>query len=295
MGVPTDLLLAAIVTGIGLGSMYGLLALGFYVTYAVSNTVNFAQGSAMMLGAVLFFTFGVTLGWPWPVAGVLALAACALWGAVVERIGVRPFASKGSDVWLMATVALGLILENAVLFTFGKDPRGIPSSLTATSLVIGNLRVSALQVLIPVVGLLIAVALDLVSRKTRYGKAMLAIVQNRDAARLMAIDVRTRIVVTFAISGLFAGIAGILIAPLFTVSSGMGTLFGIKAFAVAILGGITNPWGVMLAGVIYGSAEALITASLGSTYTQILTFALVICALAVMPHGLFGRAAVKKV
>jgi branched-chain amino acid transport system permease protein len=291
-----DLFVSALVTGVGLGSMYGLLALGFYVTYAVSNTVNFAQGSTMMLGAVMGFTFGVTLGWPWIVAILAALLVCVAWGVVVEAIGVRPFAKRGSDLWLMATVALGLILENVVLFTFGKDPRGMPaSSLAAEAFSAGGLRVSVLQVTIPVVGVAIAIALAVLTRYTRMGKSMLAIVQNPDAARLMGIDVRKAIVAAYAVSGLFAGVAGLLIAPLFTVSSSMGTLFGIKAFAVAILGGIGNPWGVMLAGLIYGSAESLITAAFGSTYTQILTFGLVIVALALRPDGLFGRAGVKKV
>jgi branched-chain amino acid transport system permease protein len=283
---------SALITGFGLG----LLALGFYVTYAVSNTVNFAQGSAMMLGAVLTFSFAVTFAWPMWLAVLLSLVLCALWGVIVERIGVRPFVRRGSDAWLMATVAIGIILENIVLFTFGKDPRGMPPSpLTTESFFIADLKIQPLQVLIPVVGLGIAVALHLFSHRTRYGKALLAVVQNPDAARLMGINVSAAIVTTFAVSGLFAGIAGILIAPLFIISSTMGTLFGIKAFAVAILGGITNAWGVMVAGLVYGIVEALITALLGSTYTQIVTFALIIVALALRPHGLFGYAAVKKV
>lgn len=291
-----ELVVSALVTGVGLGSMYGLLALGFYVTWAVSSTVNFAQGSTMMLGAVMGFTLGVTWGWPWPAAIVGALVTCAAWGVVVELIGVRPFAKRGSDLWLMATVALGLILENVVLFTFGKDPRGMPvSSLTDAAFHLGGLPISLLQVAIPAAGLSIALALHAVTRYTRAGKSMLAIVQNADAARLTGINVRAAVLGAFAISGLFAGIAGLLIAPLFTVSSTMGTLFGIKAFAVAILGGIANPWGVVVAGLIYGVAEALITASLGSIYTQILTFSLVIVALAIRPHGLFGRAGIKKV
>ncbi len=290
------LIYSAIITGFGLGSMYGLLALGFYVTYAVSNTVNFAQGSAMMLGAVLAFTFSVTLGWPvWP-AVLMSLVLCAVWGVLVERVGVRPFVKRGSDAWLMATVAIGIILENVVLFTFGKDPRGMPPSLLTTEgFYIAELRIQMLQVVIPVVGLSIAVALHLFSYRTKYGKALLAVVQNPEAARLMGINVTAAIVITFALSGLFAGIAGILIAPLFIISSTMGTLFGIKAFAVAILGGITNAWGVMVAGLVYGIVEALITALLGSTYTQIVTFGLIIVALAVKPHGLFGTAGVKKV
>jgi branched-chain amino acid transport system permease protein len=287
---------SALITGLGLGSMYGLLALGFYVTYAVSNTVNFAQGSTMMLGAVLAFSFGVTLGWPMWVAVVLALASCMLWGVIVERIAVRPFVVRGSGAWLMATVALGIVLDNVVLFTFGKDPRGMPPSvLTTETFALGGLNVQPLQVLIPVTGLLIAVVLYWIARHTTHGKAMLAVVQNADAARLMGINVGAAVVVAFALSGLFAGIAGILIAPLFTISSTMGTLFGIKAFAVAILGGISNPWGVVLAGLIYGLAEALVTTLLGSTYTQIVTFTLVIVALALRPNGLFGSAGVQKV
>jgi len=124
---------------------------------------------------------------------------------------------------------------------------------------------------------------------------MLAVVQNPDAARLMGINVPVAISAAFALSTALAGAAGILIAPLFNVNADMGTVFGLKAFAVAILGGISSAWGVMLAGLLFGVTEALITALLGSTYTQILTFALVIVALAVMPNGLFGRAEVKKV
>lgn len=290
------LIVSALITGLGLGSMYGLLALGFYVTYAVSNTVNFAQGSTMMLGAVLAFSFGVTFGWPMPLAIALALGLCMLWGVVVERIAVRPFVARGSSSWLMATVALGIILDNTVLFTFGRDPRGMPSSwLTSQAVSLGGINLQPLQILIPLVGISIAIGLHLVSTRTTYGKALLAVVQNSDAARLMGINVTATVVAAFAISGLFAGIAGVLIAPLFNVSSTMGTLFGIKAFAVAILGGITNPWGVVMAGLIYGMAEAMTTAVLGSIYTQIVTFSLIILALALRPHGLFGQAAVKKV
>lgn len=289
-------LVPALITGIGLGSMYGLLALGFHVTHAVSNTVNFAQGSTMMLGAVLAFTFGFTLGLPIWIAILLALILCAVWGVVVERIAVRPFVRRGSDSWLMATVALGIILENVVLFTFGKDPRGMPPSfLTSDAISIAGVRIQFLQILIPVVGLAIAAALHFVSTRTKYGKALLAVVQNAEAARLMGINVSVAIMAAFALSGFFAGVAGILIAPLFTISSSMGTLFGIKAFAVAILGGISSAWGVVIAGLIYGLAEALVTATVGSTYTQIVTFSFVIAILALRPNGLFGRAATKKV
>ena len=289
------LVTSALITGLGLGSMYGLLALGFHVTYAVSATVNFAQGSSMMLGAVLTYTFAVRLGWPLPLAAALALALCALYGVLVEILAVRPFAKRGSNAWLMATVALGIVADNTVLFTFGKEPRGFQMPWATGSFEVAGITLSPLHVVIPVAGLLLAAALNIFSTRTRAGKAMLAVVQNPDAARLMGINVQATILGAYALSTVFAGAAGVLIAPLFNVNADMGTLFGLKAFAVAILGGISSAWGVMLAGILFGCVEALITALLGSTYTQILTFGLVIVALAAMPTGLFGRAAVKKV
>jgi branched-chain amino acid transport system permease protein len=290
------LVTSAIIAGLGLGSMYGLLALGFHVTHAVSKTVNFAQGSTMMLGAVLCFSLWVSLGIPLIVAVAMALAACALWGVIVERVAVRPFVERGSNAWLMATVALGIVIDNVVLFTFGKDPRGMPPGfLTTGSISVAGVKIQYLQALIPVIGILLAIGLRLYFQTSRDGKALLAVVQNKDAARLMGIRVERVIVISFALSGFLAGVAGILIAPLFTISSTMGTLFGIKAFAVAILGGIGSAAGVVAAGLIYGVAEAVITALLGSTYTQIATFALVILALALRPNGLFGRSELRKV
>src|SRR5215471_11483417 len=290
------MLTSAVITGLGLGSMYGLLALGFHVTYAVSNTVNFAQGCTMMMGAVVSFALLVTAGLPLLLVVSIALVACALWSVLVERVAVRPFVRRGSNSWLMATVALGIVLENVALFAFGRDPRGMPPShLTTNFVLIGGLKVQFLQILIPVVGLGLALALHLFFQHSHHGKALLAVVQNTGAARLMGIDVERVTTLSYALSGLLAGVAGILVAPLFTVSSTMGTLFGIKAFAVAILGGIGSAWGVVVAGLIYGVAEAFVTACLGSTYTQIVSFSLVIATLTAMPNGLFGRAGVRKV
>jgi branched-chain amino acid transport system permease protein len=289
------MLASAVISGIGLGSMYGLIALGFHITYVVSNTVNFAQGSAMMLGAVLGYTFGIKQGWPMPLAVIAALSACALFGLVVERILVRPFVVRGSNAWLMATVAAGIVLDNAVLFTFGKEPRGFPSMLASQPVVIFGAGVFPLQLLIPLVGLGAALMIHLVLRHTRRGRTLLAVVQNPDAARLMGINVNRTIAASFMLSTALAGLAGILIAPLSSVSSEMGTLFGIKAFAVAILGGMSSAWGVVIAGLAYGLIEALVTSLLGSVYTQIVVFSVVIFALALMPNGLFGRAAINKV
>src|SRR6185295_7957405 len=170
-----------IVSGLAVGSMYGLIALGFHVTYVVSNTVNFAQGSSMMLGAVLGYTFAVKLGWPMPLAVVMSLTLCALFGLVIERALVRPFAERGSNGWLMATVAGGIVLDNVVLFTFGKEPRAFPSFLAQKPIDLFGAGVLPLQLIIPVVGIANAIVLPLAFHRTRHGKALLAVVQNTDA------------------------------------------------------------------------------------------------------------------
>jgi len=289
------LFLAAVLSGLSLGSMYGLIALGYHITFAVSNTVNFAQGSAVMLGAVTGYIFAFRLGMPMALAIPASLLCCAVAGLAIERLLVRPFAARGSDAWLMATVAGGIFIDNVALFVFGKEPRSFPSVLTAKPIDVLGVGLFPLQLVIPVVGLSIAALLWGATNFTRHGKALSAVVQNSEAARLMGINVQLMVSVTYALSTVLAGIAGLLIAPLYNVHSEMGALFGIKAFAVAILGGITHAPSVIAAGLLYGLIEALITAFLGSTYTQILTFAAVIATLATLPRGLFASSLVKKV
>ena len=278
-----------------MGAMYGLLALGFHITYAVSNTVNFSQGTSLMLGAVLCYVFSVSLHWPLAASIAAALSLCAVWGMVIERFVVRPFVRVGSNGWLMSTVAVGIVLEQVALFTFGKEPRSLVLPVSGEAFTLGGLAVSPLQIAILAVAVVVAFGLQVFAQRTRYGKALLAIVQNPQAASLMGIDVTRAVMYCYAASTALAGIAGILIAPLYSVSAEMGTLFGLKAFAVAILGGLGSARGVVLAGLLFGVVEALITSMLGSAYTNILAFLLVIVALAIKPHGLLGRAGVKKV
>jgi branched-chain amino acid transport system permease protein len=275
--------------------MYGLTALGYHVTYRVSKTVNFAQGTCLMLAAVLGFTFQVSWHWPAFLAVLVSTAICVIWSMAVEIAVVRPFVRRGSDAWLMATLALGLVLENAVLFVFGKDPRGMPSSLQESFFMLGGLRVSALQALIPMVGLCIALGLAWTLKKTKFGKSLIAVSLNLDAASIMGIHAERVIAWSYGVSGGLAGVAGLMIAPLYTVSAGMGTLFGIKAFAVAILGGLDSAAGVMVAGLLMGLIEALVISMLGSTYAQMFSFGIIIAALCIKPHGLFGKMAIKKI
>src|SRR6202161_2340841 len=144
------MLATALVSGLSLGSIYGLIALGFTLTFAVSGTVNFAQGSSVMLGAVICHALSIGLRWPVIAAVPLALLACAIWGLVVERIAVRSFVARGTNSWLMATVALGIVLDNVVMVLFGKGPRALPSALAVDLWVIGTVGLFPLQVLVPV-------------------------------------------------------------------------------------------------------------------------------------------------
>src|SRR5260370_9455427 len=228
--------------------MYGLLALGFHVTWAVSRTVNFAQGSSMMLGAVLLYGLIVTHSWPGAVAVVVALGLCGVYGLAVERCVVRPFVARKSEAWLMATVAVGIVLDNVALFTFGKERRGMPSPLTHPTVQVLGAGVYPLPLIIPAVGLGIAAALALVTRYTVYGKALLAVVQNPQAARLVGVRVETATSAAYVLSTIFAGVAAALLPPLAPGSAGPGGVFRLKAFSAPLPGRPDHTWGGVAAG-----------------------------------------------
>lgn len=284
-----------ILSGIAIGSMYGLVALGFQITYAVSNTMNFSQGASVMLGAVLCYLFNITWGWSGAISVLLTLVLSAVFGLVVERFAVRPFARNGSNSWLLTTIALGIIVENLVMVTFGKEVRAYPSPLAETPIRIWGFGVFPIELVIPAAGLVIALLTRLVLTRTLFGKALQAVSENHDTARIVGIPVKRMIAFSYAISTLLAGIGGMLIAPVTNVSATMGTLLGLKAFATAIIGGLTNPWGVMLAGILYGVVESIAAGTLGGSYREIVGFAVVILALALRPNGLFGDLSAKKV
>jgi branched-chain amino acid transport system permease protein len=289
------MLMQLILSGIAIGSVYGLIALGFQITYSVSNTMNFSQGASVMLGAVLCYVFNITLRWPIALAILLTLLACAVLGLIIERWTVRPFAVNGSNSWLLTTIAIGIIAENLIMLTFGKEVRAYPSPLAQTPITLLGFGVFPLELLIPVISLTIAVLLRFTFTYTPWGKAFLAASENPDAAKLMGIPVEGAIAFSYALSTVLAGIAGMLIAPLYNVSAGMGTLLGLKAFATAIIGGLTNPWGIVIAGVLYGIGESLAAGYLGGSYREMIGFAFVILALTICPNGLFGKPQIKKV
>ena len=272
-----------IVSGIAIGSVYSLIALGFQITYSVSQTMNFSQGTSVMLGAVICYWFNITFGWHIAIAIPLSLIVCAIFGFVVERIAVRPFAANGSNSWLLTTIALGIILENLIMLTFGKEVRAYPSPLVQTPIDVLGFGIFPLELLTPVIAVAIAFLLRLIFTRTLWGKAFNAVSENPDAARIMGIDVEGIITFSFVLSTVLAGVAGILIAPIYNVSAGMGTLLGLKAFATAIIGDLNSPWGIAIAGIVYGIIESLAVGYFGGSYRDIVGFSIVILILIVKP------------
>jgi len=287
--------LQLIISGVALGSMYSLVALGFNLTYATSRTVNFSQGQSVMVGAVVAYVAYVQWGWPLPAAVALSLAALAAFGIVVERVAVRPFFRAASIAWLLSTIAVGIIAENVAMVTFGKDARAFPSSLTAHPLMFFGAGVYPQELLLPVAGVGLMLGVEAALRRTLFGKTLRAVAFSHEAAALMGINVNRTFAACYGISSALAGIAGILIAPILNVSATMGTIIGLKAFAVAIIGGIESPAGIMTAGILYGVFESLVAGAFGTGGREILGFGLVILVLALRPWGLFGTPAVRRV
>jgi branched-chain amino acid transport system permease protein len=282
-------------TGLALGSMYALVALGYNITYATSRTVNFSQGQSVMVGAVVAYVLHVERGWPFPLAIVVTLMALGALGVLVERVAVRPFLRASSIAWLLSTIALGIIAENVAMLTFGKDARGFPSPLTQRPWTILGAGVYPHELLVPAAGLAIALVVELAFRRTLAGKALRAVAFSHDAAALMGIDVNRTITAAYALSSLLAGVAGILLAPLLNVSATMGTTIGLKGFAVAIIGGIESARGILVAGFVYGIVESIVAGYLGTGVREIVGFAVVILVLLVRPAGIFGAHALRRV
>jgi branched-chain amino acid transport system permease protein len=282
------LLVQLVVTGLALGSMYGLVALGYHITWATSRTMNFSQGHAVMAGAVVAYTVFVALGWPFPLAVVITLAALACYGALVERIAVRPFFLRASPAWLLATIAVGIIAENVAQLTFGKDARAFPSPLMRKPIFVGSAGFYPQELLVPVVGLLLMGVVQLFYHRTSYGKQLKAVAWNPEAAGLMGINIPRAVMASYALSAILAGVAGVLLAPLLNVAPQMGTIIGLKAFAVAIIGGLTSAPGIVIAGLGYGLVEAFTAGYISTRAREIVGFGLVILVLILKPWGLLG-------
>jgi len=288
-------LVQLLVTGLALGSMYGLVALGYHITWSTSRTMNFSQGHAVMVGAVIAWALVVALGWPLPIGLLATLLALAVLGALIERVAVRPFFRASSPAWLLSTIACGIIAENVAQLLFGKDARAFPSALTQRPILVGGAGFYPQELLIPVVGLGLMALVQLFYHRTRYGRQLKAVAWNAEAAGLMGINVPRAVMASYALSALLAGVAGVLLAPLLNVAPTMGTIIGLKAFAVAIIGGLTSAPGIVLAGLGYGLLEAVVAGYVSTGAREIVGFALVILVLVVRPWGLLGAPPARRV
>jgi branched-chain amino acid transport system permease protein len=251
--------------------------------------MNFSQGHAVMAGAVVAYAVFVALGWPFPLAFLVTLAALACFGALVERVAVRPFFLRASPAWLLATIAVGIIAENVAQLTFGKDARAFPSPLMQKPIMVGPAGFYAQELLVPVVGLVLMGLVQLFYHRTPYGKQLKAVAWNPEAAGLMGINIPRAVMASYALSAVLAGVAGVLLAPLLNVSPQMGTIIGLKAFAVAIIGGLTSAPGIVVAGLGYGLVESFTAGYISTRAREIVGFGLVILVLVARPWGLLGE------
>jgi branched-chain amino acid transport system permease protein len=220
----------------------------------------------------------------------------ALQGVVVEWIGVRPAIKIKSEFgWIMSTIALAIIFKNVAENIWGKDDLTFPSPLSAAPFQVLGANVQAMQVVVVAGALAMMMAVELFNRKSIYGKAVVATSNDRDAAGLMGINTRMVITFSYALSSATAAFAGVLVAPLTLTGATMGSALGLKAFAVAIIGGLTSGMGAVVGGLILGIAETLTGFYISTGYKEVPGLVLLLLVLAIKPAGLFGKAAIKKV
>ena len=294
--LPPVLMLAACgaVLGVAVGMIYGVIAFGYQLTFATSKTLNFGQGEALMLGALVGLTVQSYVGY-WLMLPIV-LAFGLLQGAVVERLGVRQaIKSKSESGWIMATIALGIIFKNVAENVWGRDDLKFPSPLPESPLKFLGANVLPMEILVVVGAVLMMLAVEVFNRKSIYGKAVVATFNDRDAAKLMGINTGLVITFSYALSSMSAAFAGVLIAPLTLTGATMGAVLGLKAFAVAIIGGLTSGMGIIVGGIILGIAETTTGFYLSTGYKDVPGLVLLLIVLAVRPQGLFGKSVIKKV
>ncbi|CAH0186200.1 High-affinity branched-chain amino acid transport system permease protein LivH [Massilia sp. Bi118] len=295
-----EILLQLVFSGIALGMIYAVIAFGYQLTFATSGTLNFGQGEALMLGALVGLSLvGTIHGGPylgyWAMIPIVVVFG-ALQGMFVEWIGVRPAIRIKSEFgWIMSTIALAIIFKNVAENIWGKDVLPFPSPLSSEPFTIMGANVQPMQVLVILGALAIMLAVEIFNRKSIYGKAVVATSNDRDAAGLMGINTRMVITFSYALSSATAAFAGALVAPLTLTSATMGASLGLKAFAVAIIGGLTSGLGAIVGGIILGIAETATGFYLSTGYKEVPGLVLLLLVLAVKPSGLFGKAAIKKV
>lgn len=289
-----DVLSQLLGSGIALGMIYAVIAFGYQLTFATSRTLNFGQGEALMLGALVGLTLVGHMSYWLMVPLVLIFGA--MQGAVVERLGVRPAIKTKSEFgWIMSTIALGIIFKNLAENIWGRDQLPFPSPLSQHPFEIFGVRMLPMQILVIGGALLLMLAIEIFNRRSIYGKAFVATSNDLDAAGLMGVNTNVIITFSYALSSMTAAFAGVLIAPVTLAGSEMGAVLGLKAFAVAIIGGLSSGMGAIVGGLLLGLAEQFTAYYISTGYKDVPGLVLLLIVLAIKPAGLFGKTAIKKV
>ena len=275
--------------GLTLGSMYAMVAAGLALMLGVARLINFAHGEFFMLGAYAFWFGYSEHGVPSPVAGALAVAAMIAWGLVYQLTVIRTILARSWHVQLIATLATSIVLTNLAIIVFGTQPKEVPTTLSSTILDLGGFRLAWQRVLVLGGSVVIFWALHRFVSRTRMGRAMRALSQNREACAVVGVDVQHVALVTFAVSAALAAVAAVLVSPLFNIFPDMGTRLTLKAFAAVVAGGFGYVNGAIAASFIIGITEALAGSYVSYAYKDAIAFLIMIAVLLWRPAGLFGR------
>ena len=287
-----NLVAQSVLSGIGVGAVYGLIGIGFCVIYNASGIVNFAQGAFVMLGGMLTNAGMTRLGLPLPLAAIGAIVIVAISGVVLERIVVRPLWNRGSTMFVMilATLAAQIVVERITQILAGDQPRTLPVFTDLPPLRLFGFAINFQFLWILGCSALVIVLLGLFFSSTRTGKAMRACSINRDAAALQGIPVSRMLALAFALSAALGAFAGILITPTQYTAFNVGVPFAISGFIAAIVGGFGRPLGAFAGGVLLGIAQALAIVLLGAAFKNVAALSILLLFLFVRPTGLLGPA-----
>ena len=280
-----------LISGVSIGCIYGLIAIGFCVIYNASGIVNFAQGAFVMLGGIVTHTL-MLHGLPMLAAALVSIAFVAVLGIVIERVVVRPLWDRNATMFVMilATLAAQIVIERATLIAVGDQPKALPVFTDLPPVRIGGIAISYQIIWVVGASLLIVVLLGLFFKTTRTGKAMRACAINREAAALQGIPVNRMLALSFALSAGLGAIAGILITPTQYTAFNVGVPFAISGFIAAIIGGFGRPLGAFLGGIMLGLAQSLAIVTFGAGLKNVAALSVLLLFLFIRPSGIFGSA-----
>ncbi len=283
-----------IVSGALIGLVYALIAYGFQLTFATSKSINFGQGELVMVSAFFSLTL-ITLGLPyWLVVPGGLLFGAAL-GLFVERAAVRLALQQRSEGWILLTIILGLFLFSVAENVWGRDDRPFPTPISQTPMNVLGVDVTPVELSVAVGVFAIMGLIEVFKRQTLLGKAFEAVSADPDAGELMGISATHTVMLSYALSGIVAALAGILVSPITTVGPTMASALILKAFSVAVVAGLESGFGVVVVGMFLGALESIASFTLGSGWREVPGLLLLILALAVRPTGVFGKAIIRKV